>query len=179
VYLNQLFHGDNVLEGSGIYKESTTTGYTLSSAQVYILENDVSTAATALAAKDLTGLAWDVTAESKYLFTYIGNVSPNLATTGCGFSLSLGGGSGNISMGFHHKSGTGDTGGGSSISDGGVLNTSASFPGTGNYPIIGHGTVDITAGVPITIQLRIHPEVNDVVIARAGFALIVTRLTAT
>lgn len=182
VYINQLFHGDNIAEGAGIYKESTVTGCTLSSVEAFTLANDVTTSGVALAMASLTGLAWTAKANAKYLFTFIGNVQPNTYTTGCAFAIQVGSGTPTMSLGFYHRSetapfGGGDMTGGSSVADDTPFYASTSFPGGGAYPVVGHGWLNVGAS-DVTAQLRIGPEVNDTVTAKAGFTLIVTRITA-
>lgn len=89
IFINQLFHGENITAGPGISVVSSTTGYTLSStssAQAYTLAADESTTAD-INPVSLTDLTFDFEANSTYAFRFVGNVSPNTATTGCGFQL--------------------------------------------------------------------------------------------
>lgn len=55
-------------------------------ATAYVLASDESTGADTDPIS-LTGLAWDYEANAKYVFRIVGNVSPDAATSGCGFQL--------------------------------------------------------------------------------------------
>lgn len=123
----------------------------------------------------LTGLRWDFRANAVYIFRFVGSVSPAAATTGCGFQLATGSAAPAICMAFYHSSAPGVLTGGMSTANDASLAASTGFPGTGNYPVVGEGTL-ISGAVPGTAQLRFRAEVAGVVTARAGFALVVEKI---
>lgn len=85
-------------------------------------------------------------------------------------------GNATISMAFYHQSDSGVVQtGGSSVTNDISLSVSSGFPGTDNYPVIGHGVLQTTSAG--TAQLRFRSEDGGIVTAKEGFTLIVERLS--
>lgn len=124
----------------------------------------------------LTGLVFSYAANSKYRIWFMGRVSPAAATTGCGFQFDLSSAVTSIDVQFFHQlASTGTLSGGHSIADDASVGVSSGLPGTGNYPVTGHGLL-ITTGNTGTAQLRFRSETTAVITARAGLTLVVEKI---
>lgn len=124
----------------------------------------------------LTGLVFTYAANSKYRIWFMGRVSPAAATTGCGFQFDLSSAVTSIDVLFFHQlASTGTLSGGHSIADDASVGVSSGLPGTGNYPVTGHGLL-ITTGNTGTAQLRFRSETTAVITARAGLTLVVEKI---
>lgn len=144
--------------------------------QTFVLAGDVATAA-AVTPVDLTGLVWTFAANAVYRFTFMGQVSPAAATTGCGFQLDVSAAVSQINMLFYHQlANTGTLSGGHSIADDASVGVSSGMPGTSTYPVSGQGILT-TTGNTGTAQLRFRAEVAAVTTCKAGFVLVVERLS--
>lgn len=145
-------------------------------AQLFKLAGDVSTAA-AVTPVDLTGLVWTYEANAVYRFSFLGKVSPTAATTGCGFQLDVSSAVSDISMSFVHQlDNTGTLSGGHSIVDDASVGVSSGMPGTSTYPVQGWGILQTTSNTG-TAQLRFRAEVAAVTTCKAGFTLLVERVS--
>jgi len=124
----------------------------------------------------LTGLSFSYAANAKYRIWFMGRVSPAAATTGCGFQFDLSSAVTSIDVQFFHQlASTGTLSGGHSIADDASVGVSSGLPGTGTYPVTGHGLL-ITTGNTGTAQLRFRSETTAVITAKAGLTLVVERI---
>jgi len=124
----------------------------------------------------LTGLVFSYAANSKYRIWFMGRVSPAAATTGCGFQFDLSSAVTAIDVQFFHQlASTGTLSGGHSIADDASVGVSSGLPGTGNYPVTGHGLL-VTGANSGTAQLRFRSETTAVITARAGLTLVVEKI---
>lgn len=158
---------------------TTLAGYGITDARpvvlVATLAADQATTA-AVTPVTLTGLVWNYDANSIYMFKWVGTVSPTAATTGCGFQLDVSSAVTDIRMGFYHQlANTGTLSGGSSVADDASAGVSSGMPGTGVYPVIGHGMLRTGANTG-TAQLRFRSEVAAVTTAKAGLTLVVEKV---
>ena len=159
---------------------TTLAGYGITDARptvlVATLAADASTAA-AVTPISLTGLVWTYEANSVYMFKWVGTVSPTAATTGCGFQLDVSSAVTDIQMAFYHQlTATGGIEGGNSVADDASAAVTSGMPGTGVYPVIGHGMLRTGANTG-TAQLRFRSEVAAVTTAKAGLTLVVEKVT--
>lgn len=144
--------------------------------QVFTLESDQATAAN-INPVTLTGLSFSYAVNSVYRIWFMGRVSPSAATTGCGFQFDLSSAVTDISLQFFHQlANTGTLSGGNSIADDASVGFSSGLPGTSNYPVTGFGLLR-TTGNTGTAQLRFRSETTAVITARAGFTLVVEKIS--
>ena len=145
-------------------------------AQVFVLSGDQATAADTNPVT-LTGLVWTYAANAVYRFQFMGQVSPTATTTGCGFQMDVSSAITQISMSFYHQlDNTGTLTGGHSIADDASVGVSSGMPGTSTYPVNGHGILQTTSNTG-TAQLRFRSETTAVTTCKAGFVLVVERLS--
>lgn len=124
----------------------------------------------------LIGLVFTYAANSKYRIWFMGRISPAAATTGCGFQFDLSSAVTSIDVQFFHQlASTGTLSGGHSVADDASVGVSSGAPGTGNYPVTGHGLL-ITTSNTGTAQLRFRSETTAIITARAGFTLVVEKI---
>jgi len=163
-------NGSSIL-GSG--NLTVSSGYTF----VGSLASDQATGAN-VTPVTLTGLVFTYEANSKYRIWFMGNVQPTAATTGCGFQFDLSSAVTSISVLFYHQlANTGTLSGGHSIADDSSVGVSSGMPATSTYPVIGHGLL-ITTGNAGTAQLRFRSETTAVTTCKAGFTLVVEKISA-
>jgi len=144
--------------------------------QLFELAGDQATAADTNPVT-LTGLVWTFAANATYRFQYMGQVSPAAATTGCGFQLDVSAAVSQISMSFYNQlDNAGTLSGGHSIADDASVGVSSGMPGTSTYPINGWGILKTTSNTG-TAQLRFRSETTAVTTCKAGFVLVVERLS--
>lgn len=106
----------------------------------------------------------------------MGRVQPVAATTGCGFQFDLSSAVTAINVQFTHQlANTGTLSGGHSIADDASVGVSSGLPGTGTYPVTGHGLL-VTGANTGTAQLRFRSETTAVITALAGLTLVVEKI---
>ncbi len=124
----------------------------------------------------LTDLVFTYEANSKYRIWAMGRVSPNGATTGCGFQFDLSSAVTAIDVSFFHQlANAGTLSGGHSIDDDASIGVSSGMPGTSTYPVTLNGLL-VTAANTGTAQLRFRSEVNAVTTCKSGFTLVVEKI---
>jgi hypothetical protein len=124
----------------------------------------------------LTGMSFAYAANSKYRIWFMGRVQAAAATTGCGFQLDLSSAVTAVDMQFVHQlASTGTLSGGHSIADDASVGVSSGLPGTGTYPVTGHGLL-VTGANAGTAQLRFRSETTAVITAKAGLTMIAEKV---